>query len=259
MARYSLVVKARDSSDTFVVPFGRNTKGAPITKVRLEEIDIFTNSFPDFFSLESFVKEKYHLPFLSCHFQIQYVYGGSVRCLDPFVHNSFLKSCAEYSLKQKKISAKGLLTEEVPYFSNFRKRMFQYMRTKESVFLLKEDISSLVPYGIKKEVEPFFFLDQLTHLSASQALELADIKERILYLLSSYKNIRGMLRWEQLYLSSKLPKPKPIINTSPIDTKNCFIPIGEEEEEDDEFVFYSEKEMEEMTGYEKEAVYRKYR
>ena len=68
-----------------------------------------------------------------------------------------------------------------------------------------------------------------------------------------------MLRWEQLYLSSKLPKPKPIINTSPIDTKNCFIPIGEEEEEDDEFVFYSEKEMEEMTGYEKEAVYRKYR
>lgn len=258
MARYSLIVKSGNYSDIFVVPFGINAKGKLVTKVSLEEIDIFTSSFPDFFSLENFVKQQYNLPFLSCYFQIQYVYNGSIRTLTPFVHHPFLKDCAEYSLKQKKISSKVVLTEEIPSFTNFQKRMLQYMKTKESAFLLKEDISSLVPYGIKKEVERFFFLANLTSLSADQVLEFTDVKERILYLLSSYKNVRAMLRWEQLYLSSKLNVQKPV-GIPYTAVSNNYVTLVEEDDIDDEFEFFSEEEMKEMTGYEEEAVYRKYK
>lgn len=264
MARYSLVAKLPDGHEKLIVPFGKNNKGDNITKVDLEEIDLFTTSFSNFYELEIFLKQKYEIPFYHCHFEIQYIYNGNIRKMDVLVNNPFLKQCAKYCLQRKESTKKGILTEEINDFSTFLKRIFHYMKTKDSFAVLSVDSTGLVPFEIKKVLNRFHILSNLTYHSLSEKQELIDIKENLIYVLSHYKNMRRMLRWEQLYLSGKLQKKKKDIlnkpsNPIPYLEKKTFWEEENEEDDYDEYAFLEEEEKEQMVGYQKEATYRSYK
>lgn len=266
MARYSLVALNRDApygSEHFVVTF--NKKGENIAKVNLEDIDAFTTAFSSLAQLEDYIKEKCSVSFPLCQFEIQYMYDGEIRKLTTLVNQPFLNRCAKYSIERRKQTGKNVLTNEIPEFENFKKRILYYMKSEESVHYLLDDSAYIVSYGIKKETKQFYQLSNLTYQSPYQRTEIKDIEENIDHILSNYRNTRAMVEWEQLYLKGelRLRKKASFIKAS---TQTNFTPPTRKDErmvegelDPDEFAFLSEEEKRMMAGGDEGSVYWKLR
>lgn len=266
MARYSLVVSELFDpygKEPFVVPFGKNKKGKAITKVNLEDIDIFTTPFPSGAALGDFIEKVYSVSFPVCKFEIQYIYDGEIRRLTTLVDQPFLNACAKYSNQRRKQFGKGILTDEIPEFAQFKKRVLYYMKQEESASYLLDDSAYLVPYGIKKEVKQFYQLNMLTYQTPYQRREIMDIEENVARILSNYRNTRAMVEWEQLYLKRKLKLRKRVSLTQssipPVTITKKIVPVESEQEEvdPDEYAFLSEEELKMMDGGEESVYWRR--
>lgn len=249
MGRYTLVAKIYKPESYTPIVFGQTEKGRDITKVSLEQIDAFTSSFKNPAELEEYIKTKYMIPPGACYFQIEYIYNQKTHILDIFTGDTTIKKCAEYCLRQKKYKASPRLTDEVPEFIKFCKRMLYYIYAEKSLAVLKKDTTGLIPYRLKEIIQTINAEDTNNPNTSYFLEDRNDTEDKIIYILSDYKNMRQMLKWEEAYLSHTVKmqqnKENEDISFSSIQDYNF---RKSEHVDPDEYAFLSEEELKQMEG-----------